>query len=72
MGKGQKSGRKRIPGKLHTGGSEPSMGLEPKNREKMISAKTKNQTLNPVSHPGPAKGKELRRGTNHRPPETVV
>ena len=50
-GGGAERGRERTPSRLCTVSTEPSVGLELTNREIMIWAKIKSQTLNRLGHP---------------------
>ena len=62
-GEGQRErGTARIPSSLHAVSVEPNVGLELMNHEIMASAKTKGQTLNPLSHPGAPDKLTLLRG----------
>ena len=45
-------GRERIPGRIGAVSTEPNMGLSLKNHEIVTGAKTKNQMLKRLSHPG--------------------
>ena len=52
-GKGaERKGRKRIPSKLPTVGTEPDVGLQLMNLEIMTQAEIKSWTLNQLSYPG--------------------
>ena len=44
--RGRERRRDRIPSRLHTIGTDPSVGLEPTNHEIMTRAEIKRQTLN--------------------------
>ena len=52
-GRGRETGRERIPDRLCAVSTEPNVGLKFTNREIMIQAEIKSQTLNRLSHPGP-------------------
>ena len=56
QGRGRETETEIIPSKLCTGSTEPDDGVELKNREIMTWTKTKNWTLNRLSHPGGPKG----------------
>ena len=60
VGEGKRErGRERIPSRLCTVSTEPTVGLEPTNHEIMTSAEIKSQTLNHMSHPGAPVGSVL-------------